>query len=178
MTWFVCVDKTFSLKTHFANSYLSSRLIEALENREDETTFTLDEKNSRLEGKISYELGGYGMYALNQPRHTFDIGGNLLEIDDQQAQEWMTSLKDAKRRTFADGTEYIKLYSRFSCLVLTQEERESLLFQIKGKLPEMNAASDEFLEKFEESWAKMTKDNGGVPPIIRLKDLEPDKPKN
>jgi len=173
MTWFKCVDKNCYFKVQYINAFLASQLVADMEARPN-TDFRLSGNLSELSEEIHFELGGYGNYAYAQPRHTFLLGDSKLRVDDQQALDWLLKLKSAKQRTFADGTKYIKLHSRFCCLVLTQEERESLLFQMKGKLQEMQTASDAFLE---QTWTKMRKnyeeEHGQEFPIVRATDLLP-----
>lgn len=168
MPWFKCTDRTFNFKVQYINEFLAQQLVRDMEGRGQ--GFELDAEYSKLQDSVHFELGGYGMYAMNQPRHTFDLGGNLLEVDDAQAHEWMLKLREAKVRTFDDGTEYIKLYSRFCCLILTTTEQKSLLSQLGDAFEAMNKASDDFLEEFNKAWYK-----DGEPPILRLQDIQKDK---
>jgi len=156
MTWFRCVDRTFNFKPQFINKSYSSHLVEDMESRDK--GFEISAKDSSFEEEIRFELGGYGMYAMNQPRMKFELGEHTLEIDCAQISDWIEKLKESKQRQFHDGTKYIKLYSRFVCLILTQEERESLLFQMAGKENIAQSLADSFFDELKTSFTKMKKE--------------------
>jgi hypothetical protein len=154
MTWFRCVDKTFNFKPQFINKNFSSHLVEDMESRDQ--GFALSSKDSTFEEEIFFELGGYGMYATKQPKMNFSIHDTgTLRIDCGQISDWIEKIKLAKVREFHDGSKYIKLYSRFSVLVLNEQEKESLMFQMVGKEEVAQAIADEFFDGLTKSWNEM-----------------------
>ena len=179
MNWFKIIDKKQGFKAHACNEFIAGQLVTDLEGRADGGFFfELHPEYSRFEDKLHFELGGTGMYATNQPRTTYDIGGGLqLQIDDAQAHDWILNLKQAEERVLGDGTKYIKLYSAYSCLVLTVEERNSLQSQLADDMDRLNASSDKFLTDFEASWQKAKEEykakHGEDLPIIRAQDMIP-----
>ena len=117
---------------------------------------------------------------MKQPRRGFNLTPGKLIIDCAQAFEWMMSLKDAETRTFSNGQKYSVFYHRFLCLILSEEDKQSLLFQLRGQVDAMNAESDAFLDKAAKAWEKQKKDykekTGKDIPILRLDDvLDPNK---
>jgi hypothetical protein len=174
MPWFVCRDATFHYKVHTVNADLKGQLIKDLEDRGD--GFELSEDSEITEEQF-FEPGGYGMYHLNQPRTNFELGDKELRIDCAKVPELLSTLRSAACRTFDDGTEYYKLYSRFHCLVLSKMERESLLFQLVGRLGKATQEADEFFDAAEERWQKAKaayeEEHGeGSWPILRAQDLK------
>ena len=174
MPWFSCVDRSCHYKSHLIDTRFKEQLVEDLEGRGK--GFKLDEELSGENSGTYFEPGGYGMYALHQPQRIFTVRGKTLKLDSAKVPEALSELRSAKRHVFSDGTEYVKLYSRFWCLVLTLPEREELLFQLTGQLKETIAEADAFFEEHEKGWQQMRKkwkeEHGKPFPILRLEDLK------
>lgn len=178
MSWFICRDYSMYYKRHTINITLKDQLIENLENRGN--GFQIDMNNKEV-AECYFEPGGYGMYAMNQPRTTFDLDDKKLIIDSAKIPELLSDMRTAKIREFSDGTEYVKFYSRFHCLVLTKMERESMLFQLVGQLSKATKEANAFFERSEEAWQaakqKYEKEHGENSwPIIRARDLTKKNP--
>ena len=150
MTWLRCVDKTLNFKVQIINNRLQAQLIENMLSRDKD--FEFDIEKSTLPDSVTFELGGYGIYATSQPRISFNLIDTVLTIDCGQISAWIEKLKKSKIRVFSDGTKYIKIHARFSCLILTQDERESLIFQMTGKEKEASLAADEFFGNLKKLW--------------------------
>lgn len=179
MSWIKMMDKHFHVKVHYCNRPLFPLMAEDLFERYGaEPSLELSE----ITDEVYFEPGGYGMYSMNQPRMRFDVGGNTLELDSAKVFECLVELKNAEQQRFVDGTEYVTLFSRFSCLVLSIPERESLMFQLQGKLKEANAQADAFFDEAEAGWKAMTEsykqDTGKDFPVLRYQDIVKNKPLN
>ena len=178
MTWFIYHDKKYAVKTHTID-YTLRHLLE--QDLSDRYGAVMAEEACKEVEETFFEPGGYGMYYLKQPRTIFTVGGKTLKLDVIKAEEMLFELQDAKRKSFSDGTEYYKLYSRFHCLVVSVAEREELLFQMRGQIDALRAQGDQWLDEREQEWQKNVleheKEHGkGSYPIVRVKDLKRDKP--
>ncbi len=176
MAWTVFFDKLWKVKGHIVGESLVDLLEADLRERFGAER---DPEKCRMDEQVYFEPGGYGMYHLKQPKMCFEVQGKQLELDCVKVFELLSELTLAKRRHFADGTGYYKLHSRFNCLVLSVAEREELLFVLRGKEAEATALAETFFEEAEHTWQKMKAEyeaDGKQFPIIRLKDLEKDKP--
>jgi len=141
MAWFVYIDAKWNVKPHFVATQFKDSLDKYLVDKYDSE---MSEELSRFEEKVRFEPGGYGIYAMNQPRMLLNALGSPLEIDCSKLEHFFEILKAAKGKRFADGSEYFKLYSRMSCLVLSASQRETLLFQAWGKIDEAEELADNF----------------------------------
>jgi hypothetical protein len=170
MSWWVCVDASMQCKTQFINADLSNALTKYM--RDKYTSFVLDEEKSEYRDKIFFEPGGHGPYILSQPKMIFELyRGSQLQIDCAEIDTWIDLLRTSKRRKFID-MEYIKLYSRFACLILTVPEKESLVFQMSGRRKEAVEETEKFEEGMKSAYKLMeTGPFNSLFPKIDIKDI-------
>jgi len=146
MSWFVFIDAKWIVKPHFVSMPLKEQLTEQLSAKYSSVP---SDTLCREQDQVRFEPGGYGIYAMAQPRMLLNAHGCPLEIDCAKMLDFFEALKEAKGKRFSDGTEYFKLYSRMSCLALSAGQRETLLFQASGRLAEAEERADDFFGAFK-----------------------------
>lgn len=170
MSWWNCIDSTCHFPRQIINVNYINQLVTYLESREE--PFEVDFERSGYDEKVAFELGGFGAYIGTQPRMTIDIFDSQLTVDCADVPEWIRILKENLRRKFEDGTEYIIIPARMRCLILTLPERESLLFQLSGRLQEAREESQRFHDGLQAAYDLMeTGPFTSMFPTIDIKNL-------
>jgi len=166
--WSTCRDKSFYFKAHLVDEQLVELLVEDLQQRHPGFLPKLSRSQSAF-----FEPGGYGMYALKQPKLFFSLGEKELKLDAVKVAELALDLRLAKPRSFSDGTVYYKVHSRYCCLVLTEQDRGVLLTELDAKREEAEQQADIFFGAQKEVFAEYERVHGS-PLIIqpRLKGRE------
>lgn len=172
MPWMTCADAALIAKTQFINADNFNKLVKYMEDKYPE--FLLDKERAETKEDIYFEYSGYGPMVGAQPRMKFLLPTSTLRLDCVDVTTWIAELKEAVKRKFQDGTEYYKLYSRFTCLILTPEERESLLFQLIRQEEKANKEAGEFFNKLQEAYDKIEYSFENLFPKIPIITLPPE----
>ncbi len=173
MSW--CEYVLYGFKRHYIDASLAAPLKEMLRVQARELHYEIKEKEEEAT-RVYFEPGGYGMYAMNQPRMTLELGEKKLEIDCAKATELLFDLLASQKKDLPNGTRIFRCHSRLSCLCLTAEERESLIAQLRLNIDSANERADAFKERSEAAWqadkSKYEAKHGeGSWPIVRSEDL-------
>jgi hypothetical protein len=177
MTWMICADKSMHTKTQFINAQLINQLIEHMEEKYPEFIFDMD--RAELEEKVYFEYGGYGAFVGNQPKMEFLLPDSILRLDCLDVPKWIEELKGAVPKQFKDGTKYYKVYSRMTCLILTEMEKESLLFQLQRKEEQADKESKDFFDELQKIYDKINYASYEVQENFPVIELPPDdEPEN
>ena len=129
--WWNCVDASHTTRRQFINKKHADLLLDYMHSTYPK--FKLDTLESITQNKIFFEMGGFGSYVGSQPRLTFSLPDSEITLDCADVDKWLNELKTTEKRTFCDGTKYVKVYSRTNCVILSIQEKEALQFQLQGK---------------------------------------------
>lgn len=132
-------------KIHFATSSSAMQLAIDLKDR-----FYGEFPVESINNVLYWELGYIGPKIMHQPTVVVRTMNNPIELDCRQVDPIIEVLRVPSSRKFYDGTKYIKLYNSNTCLVLTEDEREDLLYELEDIVHEANTAYDAFIVAFEE----------------------------
>ena len=124
--WYKFSDDSMHFKVHYINMQLKEQLLAHLK-KENPRSSPNQEYSEDNATDAFFEPGGYGMYANGQPRFTVDALGKTLTVDCAKAEELLTEVANGEWKQFADGTEYMIIYSRFYCLIFSRAEREQII---------------------------------------------------
>ncbi len=85
-----------------------------------------------------------GMIRLDRTYRYIEVDGLTIEIPSQDFASILYELKLKERRSFANGTWYYKLTTRFFCVVFTQVQRDALIAGMEAQLEaaEVEAEAD------------------------------------
>ena len=153
MPWMICSDSTMTTKTQFINANNFNKLLTYM--AEKHPDFTLNEDRAELREQIFFEYGGSGSLVGAQPKMNFLLPTSTLRLDCIDVPKWIEELKTSVKRKFSDDTEYYKIYSRLACLILTPEERDTLLFQLSRQKDRANKESKEFFERLHAVYERL-----------------------
>jgi len=127
-------------KAHFCPSELVGDLIADIESRGGET----------MEVKETDKGGADlpGIVAVNRPWEDIAIGGFKLGFPSQDFEHFMGELESSPVRRFASGREYHKIHGWLHCVVLTPEQRGTVLKTMGEMLPVARERAEEANKEF------------------------------
>lgn len=130
MTWWKCIDKTYKFKRNHINSKLSAQLLKALS--EEGTAFKASLDEPYLEDTLLFNINHFSKHFS---RITFKLRDNSsLSISCADVSALLELLKSAEKKTFTDSVDYYAVTTSIANLILSADERESLIFQVSGKV--------------------------------------------
>lgn len=175
MTWHRIIDRSFNFKPHFISAEIAGDIAADLAERGCviETEPPPWDPRQDFE-ELHFETGGgYGMRSMAWSSFEFTLGDKVLKLDADVISYTLACLETYDVRTAKTGKRYLKLYSRFACLVITETESLDLIGQIRNVLGEANKIAAEFSQ--EENKALKTLEDKGV---IKRISITPQKTKN
>lgn len=95
-------------------------------------------RGGAVESERSIERFGMdrrGMAIQGRPGADFHLDGLEIGFAADCVGHFLARLREAPRRTFADGSAYVKLHSGWNCLVLTPAQRDQLVGLMEAALP-------------------------------------------
>lgn len=98
-----------------------------------------------------------GMVLANRPWETIVLGEFKLEFPSQDFEYFMEELRSSSVREFISGKKYYKIHGWRHCIVVTPEQRETILQTMNEMLPGVHTRCDEAEEKLIEAIERLDK---------------------
>jgi hypothetical protein len=150
--WYKAVDKSGTWKPHVLSKAMSFALADDLCKRSPDTDLVDAEAPPHILVDVP------GMILMNRAIRSVEVDGLTIKVP---ATDWMyvmSSLSLLRKRFFADGTEYYKLHQDTYVLVLTPDQRKSLLLAMEAQMKEAVAAGDADNKRFQNAINAINKD--------------------
>lgn len=126
----------------------------------------MEDSSRRGHGMGSYEpaerglIDLPGMVMVDRSIQTFDIGGFKLRIPTEDTEQFYFELRSNKERVFSDGRKYFKIHGWIHCVVMTPEQRLSLLREMETRMDDVKRITREETHEFQRRISQVN--SGGV----------------
>jgi hypothetical protein len=137
-------------KAHFCPSNLVGDLVADIEGRGGET----------IEVK-QVDQGGAdlpGIVLAHRSWEDIDLGGFKLGFPTQDFEHFVAELERSSIRKFSSGKEYHKIHGWMHCVILTPEQRTTVLKAMAEMLPDVRKRAEEEDRLFLEAMERVNKD--------------------
>jgi hypothetical protein len=143
--WTVIKYVDHGLKTHITPSFLTNHIITDLSSR-----YPKHELEDITGTKEAYFDAG-GMVSRNRTWQKIDVGnGCFVNIPTIDFEYFFDLFDTYSVRSFEDGTKYYKIFNAFSyVIVLTQEQFDLMISEMKNMSEKVKVAADEELGEFK-----------------------------
>jgi hypothetical protein len=158
-TSFALVLCAGTFKAHYCPQSLVGGLVSDIESRGG----SVSEVKEINEGGMDLP----GMIMSDRPWEDLMIGDFKFSVPSQDFEYILDELQRVETRKFSDGQEYFKIHGSYQCLVLTPEQRDTLLETMYDMLPDVRKRSEEADEEFSRRLA-LARDRGAK--VISARD--------
>jgi len=143
-------EKGASMKSHLSTLSIHGPLCRDLESRHGVVKLTEDYGDPAF-----FEVYG-GPCLVDRPLEDFTVDGNILRVPCDNVGGLLNRLEENPLRIFEDGSKYYKIHGPYWCLVLTPEERDSLLNQCRKIVESAEERANAFVEQWERRFGSHT----------------------